>query len=155
MLALKPLSNEEQMLIDCLLNHTTEVEASSWEDSIQPELDLMLIDDKVEEEAGGDFQKQYELLKPIFEQHISDDFENTLWMIKEALRSPFIKDKIQKGLVSTLQGKALKATREAMKSVQCIRAIKLKGTRHPVLLACANIDDPIITPLWEHLIDYE
>lgn len=87
------------------------------------------------------------MLKPIFEQHISDDFENSLWMIKEELPSPFIMDKIQKGLVSTLQGKALKETREAMKSAQCIRAIKLKGTRHPILLACANIDVPIITPL--------
>ncbi|VFQ92390.1 unnamed protein product [Cuscuta campestris] len=126
LLALKPLSNEEQQLIECLLNQ--EVEASFWEDSILPELDLMLIDNKVEEEAGGDFQKQYELLMPIFEQHISDDFENSLWMIKEAFRSPFIKENIKKGLVSTLQGKAIKATREAMKSAQCIRAIKVKGT---------------------------
>lgn len=76
-------------------------------------------------------------------------------MIYDALLSPFVKEKIQKGLVSTIQGKALKATREAMKSTQCIREIKLKGTHHPVLLSCANIDVPIITSLCEHLIDYE
>ncbi|VFQ99286.1 unnamed protein product [Cuscuta campestris] len=124
-----PLSHEEQLLIDGLLSQTPKMEASTWADSIQPELDLMLIDEKVEEQARGDFQKRYEMLKPIFEQHISDDFENSLWMIKEALRSPFIKENIQKGLVSSLQGKALKATREAMKSAQCIRAIKLKDRK--------------------------
>lgn len=51
------LSHEEQMLIDGLLNQTMRVEASNWKDSIQPELDLMLTNDNVEEQAGGDFQK--------------------------------------------------------------------------------------------------
>ncbi|VFQ69771.1 unnamed protein product [Cuscuta campestris] len=126
--SLEPLSREEQCLIDGLFNQNLEVQASSLGDPMQSELDLMIIDDKVEDQAGGDLQKQYEMLKPIFEQHISDDFENSLWMIKEALRSPFVKDKIQQGLVSTLRGKAIKAKREAMKSAQCIRAIKLKAS---------------------------
>ncbi|VFQ72013.1 unnamed protein product [Cuscuta campestris] len=127
--SLEPLSREEQCLIDGLFNQNLEVQASRLGDPMQSELDLMIIDDKVEDQARGDLQKQYEMLKPIFEQHISDDFENSLWMIKEALRSPFVKDKIQQGLVSTLRGKAIKATREAMKSAQCIRAIKLKATK--------------------------
>ncbi|VFQ66155.1 unnamed protein product [Cuscuta campestris] len=125
------------------------------DDPIHSELKLMIIDANMEEPASGDLQKEFEILKPIFEQHISDDFEQSLWMIKESLCSPFIKEKIRKGLVQTLQVKAIKATRESMKSAQCIRAIKIKVTRHPVLLSCANIDEPIITSLCEHLIDYE
>ncbi|VFR01504.1 unnamed protein product [Cuscuta campestris] len=155
--SIKPclLNREEQLIIDGLFKHAPEMQVLSLDIPIQSELKLMMIDANVEESARGDLQKEFEILKPIFEQHISDDFEQSLCIIKEALRSPFVIEKIQKGLVKTLQGKAIKATRDAMKSAQCIRAIKLKGTRHPVLLSCANIDEPIITSLCEHLIDYE
>ncbi|VFQ84405.1 unnamed protein product [Cuscuta campestris] len=127
--SIKPclLNREEQLIIDGLFKHAPKMQVSSLDNPIQYELKLKMIDANVEELARGDLQKEFEILKPIFEQHISDDFEQSLWIIKEALRLPFVIEKIQKGLVNTLQGKAIKATRDAMKSTQCIRAIKLKG----------------------------
>ncbi|VFQ98823.1 unnamed protein product [Cuscuta campestris] len=141
------LNHEEQMIIEGLFKQAPEVEVSRTDDPIQFELKLMIIDDNVEEPASGDLQKEFEILKPIFEQHISDDFEQSLWMIKESLRSPFIKDKIQKGLVQTLQGKAIKATRDAMKSAQCIRAIKIKGFRDATLYCNWILYCPVLIDL--------
>ncbi|VFQ77884.1 unnamed protein product [Cuscuta campestris] len=147
------LNQGEQLIIDGLLKQAP---FQVQEDGpIQVELNLQLIDDKEDKLARGDHHKEFEILLLLFEKHISDDFEQSIWVIKEALRSPFIKEKIQKGLVRTLEGKAIKATREAMKSAQCIRAIKLKGTRHQVLLSCANIDEPILTAMCGQLIDYD
>ncbi|RAL45418.1 hypothetical protein DM860_013814 [Cuscuta australis] len=103
------LNSEEESIKACLVNYEEQMIIEGTNKRI------------------GDLQKEFEILKPIFEQHISDDFEQSLWMIKKSLRSPFIKEKIQKGLVQTLQGKAIKATRDAMKSAQCIRVIKIKG----------------------------
>ncbi|VFQ87110.1 unnamed protein product [Cuscuta campestris] len=103
--SIKPclLNREEQLIIDGLFKHAPEMQVSSLDIPIQSELKLMMIDANVEESARGDLQKEFEILKPIFEQHISDDFEQSLWIIKEALRSPFVIEKIQKGLVKTLQ----------------------------------------------------
>ncbi|VFQ79903.1 unnamed protein product [Cuscuta campestris] len=112
---LSHLGTEENVLDPCL------------DEPVLTEINLLLIDEIEDESARGDLQKEYELLLPLFEQHISDDFEQALWVIKEAIRSPFVKEKIQKGLVKTLEGKALKATRDAMKSAQSIRVIKLRG----------------------------
>ncbi|VFQ73287.1 unnamed protein product [Cuscuta campestris] len=132
-----------------------EVQDTSLDVPILTEINLLMIDEIEDKSARGDLQKEFELLLPLFEQHINEDFEQALWVIKEAIRSPFVKEKIQKGLVTTLEGKALKAKRDAMKSAQSIRAIKLRCTRHPVLLCCANIDEPIIRTMCAHLIDYE
>ncbi|RAL49569.1 hypothetical protein DM860_017913 [Cuscuta australis] len=66
--SLEPLSREEQCLIDGLFNQNLKVQASSLGDPMQSELDLMIIDDKVEEHAGGDLQKHDDDFHRCFKQ---------------------------------------------------------------------------------------
>ncbi|RAL43279.1 hypothetical protein DM860_015169 [Cuscuta australis] len=149
------LNSDEQLIIDGQLKIAPEVQDPYLDEPILTEINLLMINEIEDESARVDLPKEYEILLPLFEQHISDDFEQALWVIKEAIRSPFVKEKTQKSLIKTLEGKELKATRDAMKIAQSIRAIKLRGTRHLVQLCCANIDEPIIRTMCGHLIDHE
>ncbi|VFQ96191.1 unnamed protein product [Cuscuta campestris] len=141
------LNSDEQIIIDGLLRRAPDVQDPKMDGPIHTELELKWMDEKEDDAARGDYHKEFEVLLPLFEKHISDDFEQSIWVIKDALRSPFIKEKIQKGLVKTLEGKALKATRDAMKRTQCIRAIKLKvSTNLSAHRLMGSVDGSIVPP---------
>lgn len=42
------------------------------EDPILTEVNLMIVDENLDVQAEGDPHKQFELLKPVFEQHINN-----------------------------------------------------------------------------------
>ncbi|VFQ83279.1 unnamed protein product [Cuscuta campestris] len=88
------LNSDEQLIVDGQLKIAPEVQDPCLDEPILTEINLLMIDEIEDESARGDLQKEYELLFPLFEQHISDDFEKALWVIKEAIRFPFVKEKI-------------------------------------------------------------
>lgn len=85
------------------------------------------------------------LFQPVFQGYFEALFKAVENQIKEALAKKALLDDLKKGLFQNQHGKALRETRETIRSMEIVNLVNLEGAKYPVFLSYANTDKDIVT----------
>ncbi|VFQ90275.1 unnamed protein product [Cuscuta campestris] len=99
---------------------------------------------EMKEEVSEEDLDTEKLFQPVFEAYFDALFKAAVNQLKEALAKKELLENLKKGLLQNRQGKASRATRETVRSMEIVNLVNIEGAKYPVFLSCSNEDKDIV-----------
>ncbi|VFQ74053.1 unnamed protein product [Cuscuta campestris] len=93
-----------------------------------------------QQQEGSEEDQTEKLFLPVFQAYFDALFKAAENQIKEALAKKELLDNLKKGLLPNQHGKALRATRETIRSMDMVTMVNFEGAKYPVFISYSNAD---------------
>ncbi|VFQ89098.1 unnamed protein product [Cuscuta campestris] len=103
-------------------------------------------------DSNGEIDEETEtLFQPVFQVYFEALFKEVENQLKEALAKKVLFDDLKKGLLRNQHGKASRATRETVRSMEIVSMINIEGAKYPVFLSCSTADKDTVAEFFSVL----